>query len=341
MTPLDPDANPAGGPGPGPYIEIGLMVGRRKHLPALYSHLHAILSREMPARNMFVAILEGEQKLRFPYYVDERDTEDQLADYPKEGLTAFVMDEDRTVHLRLEPGILGTVDVIGELPVDWVGVPLRGRDGAVSGMLAIQSYRDGETFGDDDVRLLEFAAGQLSMAIQLQQFDRDLAINRIAALVDETVDLDELYEGVHGIVADLIPAARSCFIIAMVDAAAERFRPVFWRDSQDDWDAIDWPLDRGFAGYIYNVQKKPFIFERGRTKAPRDYQPIGAPPYYWLGVPLWNPREMIGVVIAQSYEMDNPVTREDMAMLSIVAPHIANAIGRSEFYARERKSLLP
>lgn len=320
-----------------PFLEIGRLVGQKLHLPLVYRRLHDILAREMPARNLFIAVLEGRDNLRFPYFADEREPEDQLATYPKEGLTAFVIDEGRTVCISRERGILDRVAFIGVAPVDWVGIPLRGRDGAVFGILSVQTYEEGESYSDVDLELLEFSAGQLSIALQLQLYDRDIAIGRIASLLDETGDIEELYAGIHAVVSDLIPAARSCFIIARVDGAAMRFRPVYWRDINDDWDSIDWPIDRGFASYIYKVIRRAFVYERGRTAIPAEHIPIGTQPYYWLGVPLWNGSEIIGIVIAQSYDADEPVTREDEAMLSIVAPHIANAIIRTELYERTRQ----
>ncbi len=320
-----------------PFLEIGKLAGRKLHLPLFCRGLHEVLARELPAKNLYIAVLEGKDNLRFPYFVDEREPEDQLANYPKEGLTAFIVDEGRTVWVGREPEILDRVNFVGERPVDWIGIPLRGRDGAVFGILAVQTYVEGEGYDHADLELLEFAAGQLSIALQLQHYDRDIAIGRIAALLDETGDLAEVYAGVHQIVADLIPAAKSCFIIARVDAAAKRFRPVYWRDINDDWDRIDWPIDRGFASYIYRGTQKAFVYERGRTKVPAEFLPIGTPPYYWLGVPLWNGTSIIGIAIAQSYDENDPVTREDEAMLSIVAPHIANAISRAELFERTRQ----
>jgi len=308
------------------------------HLPLVYRGIQRILDSYMPAKNLYIAVTEGSEALRFPYFVDERETESQLANYPKEGLTAFVIDQARSVWIGKEPEILERVRFVGERPTDWIGVPLRGRDASTIGILAVQTYNEGECYRESDLDLLEFAAGQLSIALQLQLYDREIAISRIAALVDEASDLMELYGGIHRVVTDLIPAAESCFIIARIDEAERRFKPVFWRDVNDDWDNIDWPIDRGFSSYIYKVTHEPFVYERGKTEIPEIFIPIGTQPYYWLGVPLRNGDQIIGIVIAQSYDAESPVTREDEAMLSSVAPHIAQAIRRTELYERTIKS---
>lgn len=320
----------------GTYGRIARLAGRRLHLPLLCQGARELLAERMPAANCYLALLTEDGRLRFPYYIDQLEPENSLTIYPKEGLSGFVVDEARTVHAGAEPGLLDRVAFIGPRPLDWLGAPLFDRDGAVMGLLVVQTYEPGESYGRAERELLEFTACQLSFALQLQRYDRDLAIGAIASLVEETADLDELYRGVHRIVARLVPAAERCFIIARVDEEAGRFRPVFFRDEKDDWEKIDWPLEAGFSGRIYAGPRESLIFERGKTEPPEGYIPVGAPPLHWLGAPLMSGARMIGVVVVQSYEPGDPITREDEAVLVSVAPHIAHAIGRTEFYGLTR-----
>lgn len=317
-----------------PFIEIGSLAARKMPLHHVYRCLHAILARHLCAANAFVAVLEGEDRLRFPYYVDEKGAEDPLAIFPREGLTAHVLDRNTIVCASRDPGLLDRVSFIGERPEDWVGAPLRGRDGRPEGILCVQTYAAGSRYSDADLCLLEFAAEQLSVAIQLQHLDRDLATRKIEALEDRLTDLDTLYAGIHEIVTDLIPSARDCFIIARVDLAAVRFRPVFWRDLRDDWDNIDWPMDRGVSAYIYNESRHSFVYEKDVTVLPASLKGIGSMPAYWLGVPIWRGEDIIGIVIVQSYDDGEPITREDEAIMNSIAPCIASAITRTELFER-------
>jgi hypothetical protein len=296
----------------------------------------------MPASNMFVALLEGADGIRFPYYVDEIEPEDQFSVYAKAGLTAYVLDAGTPVWIGREPDVLDKVEYIGPRPSDWIGIPLADRAGQVFGALVVQTYEAGGAYDEDDLRFLVFSASQLALAIQLQRLDRDMAIERIAALVDETTELDDLYPRLHEIVASLIPVARRSFVIARIDEEAGRFRPVYWRDERDDWDAVDWPLDRGMSGYICRVACESFIYEEGRTPAPPGFIAIGAPPRFWLGAPLRSGGRIIGVVFTQSYEAESPITRDDEATLVSICPHLAQAIGRLEFFELNyRASLRP
>jgi hypothetical protein len=314
------------------YLDIALLIGTRRPLPVLYRAFQEVLLRRMPAKNMYIALLDDPEHLRFPFYADEIEPENEYATYEKGGMTAYVMDTGRTAWVGRQPDLLERVEFIGPRPVDWIGVPMRDRSGAVFGVLTVQTYREEEKYTEDNLAFLEFTAVQAALAIQMQHLDRDIAIARIAALMDETTDLDELYPRLHAIVASLIPSAERSFVIARIDDAAGRFRPVYWRDDKDDWGAVDWPLDRGMSGYICQVSRKAFIYEEGRTPPPPELKRIGAPPLFWLGAPLYSGARIIGVVFTQTYEPDKPITREDEATLVAICPHIAQAIGRTEFF---------
>jgi GAF domain-containing protein len=314
------------------YLDIARLVGLKRPLPAVYKGVHAVLRRRMPAKNMYIGLIEGQDGLRFPYFVDEIEPENPLKIYPKQGLTGYIVDTKREAWLRRDPGLLERAGLFGPRPVDWMGVPLVDRAGAVFGALAVQTYEEGSVYDEEDRDFIEFAATQVALAVQCRRFDRDIAIDKIAALVDETTDLDELYPGIHRIVADLIPAAERNFIIARIDETAGLFRPVYWRDEKDDWNSIEWPLDRGMCSYICRVTHSSFIYEHGKTPPPPDIFSIGTPPSFWLGSPLFNGEKIVGVVLAQSYDPEEPITWEDEATLVAVCPHIAQAIGSTEFF---------
>lgn len=324
------------GEGQAAYREIGRLVCQRIHLPLVYRGIHEILAASMPAKNIYVAVIEGTEHLRFPYYIDELEPENQLAIYPREGLTAHLIDAGRSLWLRREPDLLQRVLYIGPRPTDWAGFPLRGRDGSVIGAFVVQTYDPAERYTESDLALLEFAAGQLSIALQLHLYDRDIAIGKIASLVDETALLEELCEGIHRTTALLIPAAERCFIIARVSESSWRFKPVYWRDDMDDWDRIDWPMDRGLSAEVYR-QGASVIYERDKATLPSDFVPIGTEPEFWLGCPLKIGPKTIGVVVVQSYDPDLPLTREDEATLNCIAPHIALAMGRSTVFELTRR----
>ncbi|MGD9940219.1 MAG: GAF domain-containing protein [Clostridia bacterium] len=314
------------------------LVNSRLSLPLVYAGVRYILSGRMPADNMFVSLLEG-NGMRFPFYIDEFEPEDTLDFFPKEGWTGYVVDRKDRYWSSRDPAPPPEINPIGQLPEDWLGVPLVDREGSVMGVLAVQTYEAGSRYTDEDERFIQFTAAALSVAIQLARQDADIAVRRIAALVDEIVDLDDLYPRIHQILQTVIPAARKNVIFAKVDESAGVFRPVYWLDEKDDHSNREWPLDYGLSGYIYHVRRKSFIYEKDKTPLPPGFISTGTAPCHWLGAPLYSQDHIIGVVVIQSYTPSEAITREDEYVLNSICPYIAAAISHTElFNLRLRKT---
>lgn len=314
------------------------LVNSRLSLPLVYAGVRRILSRRMPAANMFVSLIEGEG-LRFPYYIDEFEPEDTLDFFPKEGWTGYVIDRQARYWSTRDTAPPASITPVGPLPKDWLGVPLMDRDGSTIGALAVQTYESESCYTEEDERFIQFTASVLSVAIQLARQDADIAIRRIAALVDEIVDLDDLYPRIQQILEYVIPAARKNLIFAKVDAGAGVFRPVYWLDEKDGKKISEWPLNHGLSGYIYGVRGKSYIYENGTTPLPPGVYSTGTDPSHWLGVPLYNQDRIIGVVVIQSYEPSEVITREDEYVLNSICPYIAAAISHTELFSlKMRKS---
>lgn len=299
----------------------------------VYAACHKVLAARMPAANMYISILEN-QGIRFPYYVDDVQQENTLEVYAKEGWTGYVIDSGRRYWLTRDASPPKESSPIGPFPVDWIGVPIPDRDGQPLGVLAVQTYQPGTFYTDDDLEFIEFTADALSLAIQLANQDREIAIRRIASLVDETVEIEDLYLKIHEIMQHVIPAARKNIIIARVDEAAGVFRPVYWRDEKDDYGSMHWPLNVGFSGHIFGVTGTSYIYEDGKTAIPPDVIPIGCPPKYWLGTPLYGHDRIIGVVVIQTYDSAEVITKEDEYALNGICPYIAAAIGQTELFTK-------
>ena len=146
-------------------------------LDALFKRVHEIISSLMPANNLYIAIYDANSEyITFPYYVDERDylqpderkikARDRKA---KRGLTEYLL------HLG-QPALLtdqkisdltkqGEIRMIGSLPLEWLGIPLKTLQGKVIGALVIQTYIQGIQYTEQDRDLLEFVSTQIAMAI--------------------------------------------------------------------------------------------------------------------------------------------------------------------------------
>ena len=163
-------------------------------LQELFSRIHAIVGGLMEAVNFYIA-LEGPNRdvLSFPYFVDEAD-----APFPPKalgkGLTEYVLRTSRP--LLASPDVFealvasGEVERIGSDSVDWLGVPLRGRERTI-GVLAVQSYSGTIRYTDEDRDLLVFVSSLIAQAIERKRSEEALRESEanLKRLTDNMVDV--------------------------------------------------------------------------------------------------------------------------------------------------------
>jgi PAS domain S-box-containing protein len=133
----------------------------------LFAAAHRLIGTLVPADNFFVALCEPKTGwLSFPYWVDRRDP-GPPAHAPGTGLSEYVIKSNRALHVTPEslPGFLAGsgAEVLGSLPVEWIGYPLRAPEGPL-GLMVLQTYDPGVTLGPYAVRVLETLAAPLALA---------------------------------------------------------------------------------------------------------------------------------------------------------------------------------
>ena len=138
-------------------------------LDRFYAGLHETIGELLYARNFYIALLTQDgHYLQFPYAVDERDTRTDRSRPRARGLTEYVIDTGRP--LLAHRGLIqdlearGLVRSFGPLAHCWLGVPLV-RDGAVEGVIGVQSYTPEIDFSERDQELLTFVAHHVDAAL--------------------------------------------------------------------------------------------------------------------------------------------------------------------------------
>ena len=137
-------------------------------LERFYADVHEVVGELLYARNFYIALLsqDGEQ-IEFPYSVDERDPTLKTRKLAK-GMTEYVIssgqpllaDSARIAELEAE----GSVRSHGTMAHCWLGVPLS-PDGAVAGVIAVQSYTADIAFSARDQELLTFVAHHIGSGL--------------------------------------------------------------------------------------------------------------------------------------------------------------------------------
>ena len=174
-----------------------------------YSRLHEIVGRLMYADNFYITLYDPvTQIITSPYFADVAGDAppppSRLEEYSK-SLRAHVLQTGRTLHLSgpaIEAGKRrGKFNPQGTPAEDWIGVPLKAT-GQVIGMLTVQSYEKGFRYRQHDIRLLEFVAQHISVALtraraidETRQRNTELQIiNSVQEGLASKLDLQAIYE---------------------------------------------------------------------------------------------------------------------------------------------------
>ena len=132
--------------------------------------VHEAVEPLMPAQNFYIALYDNASGLiSFPYHVDELD-DDWTPRRLGRGLTSYVIRTGRP--LRTTPEIFADLEASGEVvkdgarSVDWLGVPLRSKQG-VTGVIAVQTYGSSTTrVTEGHTNILSVLAPQVASAIE-------------------------------------------------------------------------------------------------------------------------------------------------------------------------------
>jgi len=273
--------------------------------------------------------------------------------HPKSGLSGWIIDHgemihihDLTVereHLPVQPIRLGSSNVRS-----WVGIPLRSQD-QVIGVMSAQSLLP-DAFSERDVQFLSTLANQLAVALEkarlFNEREQRLAelavINKIGHIVNATLDLEQIFDGVHRCLSEFLPIdaffgfiyQRETNMITTgltIDEGVRTFEYI-----------NEAPTPNGLVEWIIQHQQ-PLLFKDLRIESTQRYTitqfgNIERDTASWLGVPLLvgNGR-VVGVLSIQHYAPNRYGEREQ-AFLTTVASQVAlGAQNVSLFADRERK----
>jgi len=155
-------------------FRISELASSVQSMDQLYASVHRIVGQLMAAQNFYICLYnENRTSFSFPYFTDEYDSADDVAEVPVEvllrGLTGYILRTGepmlatkQKVETLIEQGHIVTV---GSLPVDWLGVPLSIGD-EVIGAMVVQSYVEEVRYQDDDLELLTFVSQHVVNALE-------------------------------------------------------------------------------------------------------------------------------------------------------------------------------
>ena len=120
------------------------------------------------------------------------------------------------------------------------------------------------------------------------------------------------------------------FFIALYDEKTDMISTPYMVDELDD--GTDFPKGETLTGHVIDTKKALLTSEKFVSYTADGKKIIGLGPESkcWLGVPLLIDDRAIGAIVVQSYKDDNAYSKEDVAILELVASNIAQIIQKTE-----------
>ncbi len=152
---------------------------------------------------------------------------------------------------------------------------------------------------------------------------------KLAEATLSTESLDELYQIIHRLVGELMPAMN--FYISLYD---ENNDTLWFPYFVDEFDPPPPPqkLSRGLTAYVLRTGRpllaSPEVFEQLVQQG--EVELVGTPSIDWIGVPLKSKGKTIGVLVIQSYSEGVRFTLQDEEILQFVSSQIGLAIDRKQ-----------
>ena len=150
-------------------------------LDQLYPLIHQELGSIIDTTNFYIALIdEKEDKIYFPYHVDEKDDNFPIINFSTANtLTAYVikngqplLNDNNQYKEMVNQGILSPWGSTTPQSI-WLGVPLKIEDKTI-GVMAVQSYTNPHLYSEKDIKLLEFVSSQVATAIERKRIEEKI-----------------------------------------------------------------------------------------------------------------------------------------------------------------------
>jgi len=155
---------------------ISNALNKIDNLHELFLKIREYSGSVIDTTNFYVALYDDEtDMISLPFDVDEKDN---FEAFPAgKTLTALVIKTGKPLYanrqLQNELYKQGKIEIIGNPPVVWLGVPLKVEKKLI-GVIAVQSFDDPDLYSEKDIGILTFISEEIALAIKHKQADEQI-----------------------------------------------------------------------------------------------------------------------------------------------------------------------
>lgn len=354
------------------FVELEQNKATAKSLHDYISVAHQALKRRIPAENMTVILFADQSSsIICEYYQDNqqqhwREGQQIMPSALSKSALSVVIESHEGFQLNAgQPSQHWHGDVQGHC---WMAVPLFSLNNDCIGAVSVHSYGKLSHFSHQDFNVLRLVGSYFTNAIAsfrnkqnstMNQSDRTALLERelrekekaeklqralyqIATLVTQELALNELYQHLHAIIAELLYAKN--FFIAMLDEQQRHLTFSYFIDEKDGFETEHNTVEvgRGLTSYVVKTKSSQLLTPSDvQTLIEQDEidQVLGSSDFScWMGSPLITNSKVHGIIVLQSYESDIVYNDADLQLLNFVATHVATAIELSMTAQLRRES---
>lgn len=348
--------------------DIANLASGAEDMCTFYQSIHRILGSLFYAENFYIALADGNDRLKLEYFSDLKDQDL----HQNSSLSTYYGSLSAQLYHSNKPLLLNWMDYLtlakknklqlsGSQFVSWLGVPLIEKQSSF-GIMVLQSYRQDVVYNDWHLKLLEYVSQQIAITLQRKKIKDNLeslvkertfkleqeieehkksqqtqsALYQIAKLASKELELNEFYKELHKIIAQLVYAEN--FYIALNNSANEAIEMVYYVDAMDDFSVESIAslsmesIRKSVTAYVMN-SGMPLLVDKQEmailTKR-KDLDIHGEQTVSWLGVPLSIDGNTIGIMTLQSYIEGQYLSEKDKELMIFVGQHVATALVRNK-----------
>ncbi len=140
--------------------------------------------------------------------------------------------------------------------------------------------------------------------------------------------ITELISKIRMHLNNIINAAN--LFVALYKKETDTLKIQYQEDYYDN--SIEIPAGNTFSKYVIDTRKPLYADLKKITQMVNEgkVKLVGQPSKQWLGVPLWNENEVIGVLAIQSYIKEDEYSLHDLKLLEFTSEHISVALIRKQ-----------